>query len=112
MSGGAKAHQLPHSFTNVPAVALPKASVAVHKPTCDIKAVHGHLKKACEQEKKWLEHASQLLAKEEVVKGDCIAWSAYHASFQDSPAQEVEAAITQLLPLFNEKAATPAMIKH
>ncbi|KAG0728271.1 hypothetical protein GWK47_032827 [Chionoecetes opilio] len=70
MSGGAKAHQLPHWLTNVPAVALPKASVAVPKTTRDITAVHGYLKKACEQEKKWLEHASQLLDKEDVIKGD------------------------------------------
>ena len=57
-----------------------------------------------------MKHASQLLAKEELVK-DCIAWSAYHASFQDSHTQ-VEAVNTQLLPLFNEAAATPSMIKH
>ena len=84
------------------------------KTTRDIIAVHGNLKKACEQGKKWLKHASasQLLDKKDVIKEDCIALPAYHASLQNSPAHEVEAAITQLLPLFNETADTPAMIKH
>ena len=44
-------------------------------------------------------------------EGDIIAWSAYHASLQH-PSDDIQPALTQLLPLFNEKAATSSMIKH
>ena len=37
-------------------------------------------------------------------------WAAYHASKQ--PSTEDPPAVCSLLPLFYEKAATPAMIKH
>ncbi|KAG0716747.1 hypothetical protein GWK47_008957 [Chionoecetes opilio] len=45
ISEGGKAPQLPTGFTNVPAVALPKASVAFAQGPRDITAVHGYLKK-------------------------------------------------------------------
>lgn len=41
-----------------------------------------------------------------------MAWSTYHASVKDDLPDVLPRAITQLLPLFNEKAATPAMVKH
>lgn len=63
------------------------------------------------KEKQWLEHASQLLEKEKIEKGDTVAWSAFHASMQDSSA-DLHTTLTQLLPLFHEKAAIAAMIKH
>jgi len=62
------------------------------------------------KEKRWLKHASQLLEKDEVERGDTVAWSAFHASMQDIIADPH--ALTQLLLLFYEKAATAAMIKH
>ena len=44
----------------------------------------------------------------EIEKGDTIAWSAFHASMLDVSADLP----THLLPLFYEKAAMAAMIKH
>lgn len=105
-------HQLPDNYTTVPAVALQKEAVAVPKPPYEMKAVDGRLDRACEKETLWLKLGIQLMGvEEELVKGDAIAWSAYHASLQDRPT-DAQAAITQLMPLFYEKAATPAMIKH
>ena len=106
-----KYHQLPDKFTTVPAVALQKTTVAVPKPPRDTKSVHGHLDRACEKERQWFEHAIQLLGQDEMVKGDVMAWSAFHASLQDSSA-DLQAVIIQLLPLFSEKAATAARVKH
>ena len=40
-----------------------------------------------------------------------VSWSAFHASAQ-GPSVDLHSALTQLLPLFYEKAATSAMIKH
>lgn len=51
------------------------------------------------------------MGKEELVRGDAVAWSAYHTSCEESPI-DLQPAITQLLPLFSEKAATAAMVKH
>ena len=56
-----------------------------------------------------MNYAIQLLKKEKIDK-DNISWSAFHAYLQndlDNPS-----AITALLPLFYEKAATVAIIKH
>jgi hypothetical protein len=50
------------------------------------------------------------LEKNEVERGDTVAWSAFHASMQDTPA-DLHTTLTQL-PLFYEKAATAAMVKH
>ena len=49
--------------------------------------------------------------KEELDKGDIVAWSAYHASIQDL-SDDLQPTLTQLLPLIYEKAATASMIKH
>ena len=59
----------------------------------------------------WLEHSTLLLDKNAVERGDTIAWSAFHAS-KENASTELHTTKTQLLPLFYEKAATAAMIKH
>ena len=96
----------------MPAVVLKTANVAVPQLSNVSAAKDGDLLVgAFLKEKHWLEHASQLLEKEKIEKGDTVAWSAFHASMQDSSADQ-HTTLTQLLPLFHEKAATAAMIKH
>jgi len=51
------------------------------------------------------------LEKEQVEKGDIIAWSAYHTS-QENISDCAHPALIKLLPLFYEKAATATIIKH
>ena len=58
----------------------------------------------------WVEHALTRLEKEKLTTNDAIAWAAYYAALQ--PPIEDLPALRALLPLFYEKAATPAMIKH
>ena len=62
------------------------------------------------QEKCWVEHALKELNKDNLTSKDAIAWAAYHSSEQ--PIEKDPPAISALLPLFYEKAATPVMIKH
>ena len=50
------------------------------------------------------------LGKDDVNADDAIAWAAYHSINQ--PETSDPPVITALLPLFYEKADTPAMIKH
>lgn len=59
----------------------------------------------------WLEHAIKLIAQDDIDKGESLAWAAYHAAHCDIDNPAVPA-ITQLMPLFYEKAATAAMVKH
>ena len=106
-----KSHHLPDSFTIVPAVALKTANVSVPQLSNVSVPKEGLLAGALLKEKGWLEHASRLLEKDEVERGDTVAWSAFHASMQDIPA-DLHTTLTQLLPLFYEKATTAAMVKH
>ena len=78
----------------------------VPKPPCEIEAIKGHLEGAKAKERSWLEHAIKLMEKE-LDKDDILAWSAYHASLQNV-SDELLPALTQLLPLFHDKAATAA----
>ena len=57
-----------------------------------------------------MQNSTLLLKKEEVEKEDAIAWAAYHTS-QKTPTHGLPA-LYAMLPLFYEKSATPAMIKH
>ena len=101
-------HCLPDSYASVPAVALKIAAVAV--PECSVFPVKNCLHEVKAQEHSWVQHALRLLHTDELTHGDAIAWAAYHASMQ--PPVEDPAAQCALLPLFYEKSATAAMIKH
>ena len=106
-----KKHLLPDHLAFVPAVTLKKEKVEVNESPKDAEVVKGYLSGAKAQEICWLEHAMNLLTKDKLNKADANAWSAYHASLQ-TPSEDLLPALTQLLPLFHEKAATAAMIKH
>ena len=57
-----------------------------------------------------MRHALSKLSNDDVSAEDSITWAAYHSKnhqqMNDRPA------IAALLPLFYEKADTPAMMKH
>ena len=111
LTGTKKDHQLPDSFTTVPAVVLKTATVSVPPLLNASSPKERQLVGAQLKERSWLDHACLLLEKDEIEKGDTVAWSAFHASMQGSSA-DFHTTLTQLLPLFYEKAATAAMIKH
>ena len=104
-------YELPDDFATVPAVAFKKEKVSIPEPPNVTMTIKGTLDEAISQEKCWLNHAMRLMEKEEVEEKDVVAWSAYHAS-KEILSDNVQPALTQLLPLFYEKAATAAMVKH
>ncbi|KAK3883433.1 hypothetical protein Pcinc_012266 [Petrolisthes cinctipes] len=104
-SGNAK-HSLPDSYVFVPAVCLKTTAFAV--PECSVSEVTSCLDEAIAREHRWIEDALPHL-ETELTCGDAIAWTAYHASIQP-PVEDPPA--LHALPLFYEKSATPAMIKH
>lgn len=57
-----------------------------------------------------MEHAVVNLRKPALSTSDTVTWSSYH-SLNDVLPNTVPA-VTSLLPLFNDKAATPAMLRH
>ena len=99
---------LPDSYAIVPAVSLKTTAIAV--PECVMSFTKNSLNEAIANKHKWVEHALPLLQKETLSNDDIIAWAAYHATLQ--PPIEDPPAVCALLHLFNEKAATPSMIKH
>ena len=99
---------LPENYTTVPAVATAKSNTVV--PEVKVEQTKVCLDKALEVENEWVQISTRLLKKEEIEKGDAIAWAAYHAS-QKTPTHGLPA-LCAMLPLFYEKSATPAMIKH
>ena len=125
-----KQHHLPDSYAVVPAVALKASSVQVPVlpattnlqplqtcleedrpvPTTSVEPQQTCLDEAKAKEERWVEHALTLLEKGELTSEDVLTWAAYHASQQ--PPSEDPPALCALLPLFYEKAATPAMVKH
>ena len=106
-----KQHSLPDSYAVVPAVALASNTVSVPKlENDDVCSIQSCLSEERSKEEMWLEHALELLTQENLTGVDDLVWAAYHASKQ--PSTEDPPAVCSLLPLFYEKAATPAMIKH
>ena len=68
------------------------------------------LHEAIREENQWLEERIPVAEKDKLEKGHIMAWAAHHSARQDEvtdiPGKSV------LLPLFHEKAATMAMVKH
>lgn len=95
----------------VSAVALTATAidVPVH-PNSNAEPLKTYLCEAQSKEKCWSEHALTLVEKEELTSEDGLVWAAYHA-LQQAPIKDPPA-VCVLLPLFYEKAATPAMVKH
>ena len=100
---------MPENYANVPAVTTIINELAVPPVTCsDI--VDSLLKKAKEEEAKRADHSAELLAKDKLDANDFLSWAAFHASTQPGPKDPIS--VIALLPLFYEKAASVAMIKH
>ena len=69
-----------------------------------------HFNEAIQTEHAWLKHAMEALSKDKIDREERISWAAYHAL---SCKVEVNCtSISQLMPLFNEHAASAAMVKH
>ena len=104
-------HSLPDYYACVPAVAMTTSAISVPSfVNTETEPPQAFLDEAIVEEAGWFCHALPLVEKEVLNAKDAIAWAAYHAPHQapmgDPPA------LRALLPLFYEKSATPAMVKH
>ena len=100
--------QLPSSYAIVPEYALQTKKVSVVACPLDYDE-HCCYEQCMAEEYGWLQTAHTLLSNE-IKKTDRISWAAYHAAQgRGNPIPETTEA---MLPLFHEKAASPAMMKH
>ena len=79
-------------------------------PQVECHEFNGCLEQAQAEEMNWAESAEQLLAKDKLEDNDYVSWAAFHAATQSNPEDPI--AVNALLPLFSEKSATIAMVKH
>jgi hypothetical protein len=79
-------------------------------PTNNLQQVENNLAAAKAKEDRWVKHALPFLQKDRLAPDVKLAWAAYHASASSNI--EDPQVLSSLLPLFYEKSATPAMIKH
>ena len=105
---GIDKHSIPDSYAIVPPTELKTTATSV--PERQMHEVNSTAEDFKLQEKGWVEHTLQKLNKNGLTSEDCIVWAAYHSSKQQ--VEKNPPALSALLPLFYEKAATPAMIKH
>jgi hypothetical protein len=68
------------------------------------------LDEAKEGKDRWVSHALVQLDKDVVCAEDTITWAGYHSN--NLQQENILPTISTLLPLFYEKADSPAMIKH
>ena len=61
-------------------------------------------------EARWIQHGIELLHKDTLGKEEYISWGAFHASLTSNHTNPPS--LNALLPLFYEKAATVAIVKH
>ena len=93
---------LPGSYSIVPPTELKTTSIKV--PPRNQKPIESSLVENMERENLWIKCAS-------ANNQQSTTWAAYHSNSHPNDKLEPPA-ITALLPLFYEKAATAAMIKH
>lgn len=105
-----KDYSLPDSFAIVPPLQLNTTTTSI--PEREMEDISGVLENAKCKEEQWIKHASQKLngGSDDIVAEDAITWSAYHSS--ELQNDKNPPSLSGLLPLFYEKAATPAMIQH
>ena len=100
--------KLPESYATVPAVGAKTSEVTVPE-TSYTEVLRDNLQAAMVQEERWAEHAGRILDKE-IGNNDVLSWSSYHGSL--NRVQVTSPVISELLPLFYEKASSLAMVKH
>lgn len=101
--------QLPDSYAIVPAAALNEPKVGVSVPPDASQRIVRDILTVMKQDN-WICTALESLQKE-LEKGDIIAWGVYHAACQDTSLNEIQPALTQLLPLFCKKSSICCNVK-
>ena len=102
--------QLPDSYTTVPAVVLPKSEPPV-PPIQGLSVGSCHeMPSAYDTEYKWLDNVRERLNQEISKDTLDMSWAAFRAS--QSANRSLQLGESSLLPLFQERAHSEAMIRH
>ena len=103
--------RLPDYYTAVRPVILPKNEPDVSPLQGPFERICPGMKEAFSLEYKWLEHVRDELNREISQNTLQISWAAFHAN-KLLPNRENQLSRSSLLPLFQEEAASAAMICH
>lgn len=103
--------RLPDSYTAVRPVILPKKEPDVPPLQGSFVSICPGMKETFTLEYKWLQHVRDELNREISQNILQISWAAFHAN-QLLPNRENQLSRSSLLPLFQEEAASAAMICH
>ena len=111
-NGITEKYELPNDYAIVPSVAFKKQNVSMPEVANPTVIIEGILIKAMAQEKRWLDHAIMLMEKKR-WKRVMILLGQPTMPLKKKPSDTTVPALTQLMPLFYEKAATASVvIKH
>ena len=100
-------HALPEEYSTVHPVELDTSKAVVTISL--MKEPESCIAVEKQREERWLEYSLGKLDEGSVSFSETVTWAAYHISTQ---TEQDPPALTALLHLFYEKAATPAMVKH
>ena len=99
--------ELPSVYTNIENV---ESVDQVNAPPKTVTFPRFDFQTETEKEMQWLSQSQQIMRKTSIDSGDQVSWAGFFSQFE--PACTVEPAITGILPLFDEKSTSPAMLKH
>ena len=99
---------LPEFYTSIELVSLLKSGITL-PAAVDQFRISGSFSEAKSEELSWLERASNACSSDDSAS-QAISWAAYHS--QHCKGKTKQKCSSTLLPLFEDSAHSPAMIKH
>ena len=101
---------LPNDYKNVPPVALNTKNPFIPKLIGPVLPPANETLSSLSKELDWLNQVKSLCGKEKLENEEFMSWTAFHASLQSSPVQQLD--IVAILPLFLENGHSVAMVRH
>ncbi|MES9881863.1 MAG: hypothetical protein ABW185_13375 [Sedimenticola sp.] len=106
--------QLPDSYSNVlPAELDANNDVILKKTDKPVRPGKDNVIGAILKDEAWIAHASDLIYRKNanLDAGDIVTWAGFNSSLMDEDSIKPRA-VTGVLPLFSDKAASVSMVKH
>ena len=108
--GEADVISLPDEYTVVSSLFMKATGTLVPEASGREETGKLHVVEAKKQEQQWLEQGRSILESGTCGPDQIISWASFHASREET--EQNVPPVTSMLPLFNEKADSPAMVKH
>ena len=104
--------QLPASYSVVPLAQLDaKGDVLLSRSEHPVRPSHDNIACAVVKDEAWITEAAKLITHNELKPGDVVTWAGFNSTLLSDDNVKPRANIG-ILPLFPDKAASLAMVKH